>query len=162
MSFLEQASDAIRDSGGRMTGQRRLIIELLETMDAYLDAERLYDLARERDSSVSLATVYRTLNVLEEAGLVHQRYLSREHDRKLYEPIHVEEEYHFTCRKCRRVIPFHSEHIQSLKRHLEAELGIQVVNACVCFDGLCSTCRVQAADRQPARHDKTATGGLDD
>jgi Fur family ferric uptake transcriptional regulator len=145
MSYLEQADKVIREAGGRMTAQRRLIIEILESSREHLDAEALHLRAREQDDSVSLATVYRTLNMLEEAGLVQQRYLSREHERKTYEPLHVDEEYHFTCRICRRVIAFHSELMEQLKRELEAELNVKVFNACVCVDGLCPDCQVQAS-----------------
>lgn len=141
MSFHERASQAIRDSGGRMTSQRELIIDILDSAHQHLDAEALYRLAHQQDENISLATVYRTLNMLEEAGLVQQRYISRDHERKYYEPVHVEEEYHFTCRRCRKVIAFQSELVDEIKRRLEAELNIQVINACVCFDGLCPDCR---------------------
>ena len=141
MSFLEQASKAIREAGGRMTAQRRLIIELLAESDSHLDAEAVYHIAHERDAQISMATVYRTLNALEDAGLLQQRYLSRDHERKYYEPLHAESEYHFTCRICKRVIPFQSQLIQNLKAKLEVELGVSVMNACICFDGLCPECR---------------------
>ena len=95
LSFTENASKAIRASGGRMTAQRKLIINLLASADEHLDAESLYDLAKAQDTSISLATVYRTLNVLEQADLVQQRYISREHERKYYEPVFIENQYHF-------------------------------------------------------------------
>ncbi|MDL1883711.1 transcriptional repressor [Anaerolineae bacterium CFX8] len=144
MTFQEKASQAIREAGGRMTAQRQIILELLETSDEHLDAEELHRRARVQDTSISLATVYRTLNTLEEAGLVQQRYHSPEHSRKYVEPVHADEEYHFTCRNCHRVIAFHSELMQQLKQQLEAELNVQVLNACVCVDGLCPDCRVSS------------------
>ncbi len=147
MSFLEQASKAIRESGGRMTPQRRLIIQMLETSKQHLDVDSLYHLAYERDESVSLATVYRTLNALEETGMVRPSYLSRDHEHKHYE-IASDDHYHFTCRNCHRVIEFQSERIQELKHKLEAELDVEVVNACVCFNGLCPDCRAKQAEAQ--------------
>jgi Fur family transcriptional regulator, ferric uptake regulator len=140
MTFLEQAGKAIRDTGGRMTAQRQLIIELLNNSDNLLDAEALFLLARERDTGVSLATVYRTLNTLEQAGLLKQRYRSKEHERKYYELVHTPEAYHFTCRGCRRVIAFRSDFIEELKHKLETDIGIEVLTACVCFDGYCPDC----------------------
>ena len=141
MSFLEEASEAIRKAGGRMTAQRQLIIDLLGTSAEHLDAEGLYRLAHRQDEGVSLATVYRTLNTLEEAGLVQQHYLSYDHDRKFYEPLDVGEHYHFTCRNCHKVIEFRSELVDDMKKKLETELGIEVQHACLCFDGLCPDCR---------------------
>lgn len=141
MSFLERSSKAIREAGGRMTGQRRLVIELLSGTDHLMDAEELYQQARLQDEAISLATVYRTLSTLESAGLVQQHYYSREHDRKVYEPVIEDEKYHFTCRVCHKVIPFRSELVQQLKRKLEHEMQVQVAHACVCIDGLCPDCR---------------------
>ena len=144
MSFVEEASTAIREAGGRFTSQRQLIVELLETTEGHLDAEGLYHLAYERDTSVSLATVYRTLNVLKDAGLIDQRYFAREHGREYYEPVSAHEHYHFTCKSCKRVIEFESGLVDEIKRTLEARLGVSVTHACVCFEGLCQTCRAKA------------------
>ncbi|CAG1015500.1 MAG: transcriptional repressor [Anaerolinea sp.] len=144
-SFLEQASDAIRQSGGRMTGQRQIIVNLLESATGQLDVDDLHRLARKQDQHISLATVYRTLNVLEDAGLIQPRYQSPEHEHKYYERVGSGQVYHFTCRVCRKIIPFHSELIQELKHHLSKQLDLEVLNACVCLDGLCPECQKQQA-----------------
>lgn len=141
MSFLEQASQAIRDAGGRMTSQRQMIVELLAEAHEDLDADGLYQQAHVRDSSISLATVYRTLNTLEAAGLVKQHYNSRNHDRKVYQLVEADAGYHFTCRQCRRVIHFESALVQDIQHMLELQFGVQVMNACICMDGLCPDCR---------------------
>ncbi len=147
MPFIEQASEAIRETGGRFTQQRRLIVELLEGAEGHLDAERLYQLAHARDETVSLATVYRTLNVLEGAGLIDQRYLSHSHERKVYEPVGASEHYHFTCTGCGRVIEFETQRVQRLKEALEVGLGVRVEHACLCLEGLCYACRTQQEGR---------------
>jgi Fe2+ or Zn2+ uptake regulation protein len=141
MTFLVDAQQAIKDAGGRMTEQRRLIVELLAQTTEQFDAEGLYLTAREQNDGVSLATVYRTLNILETYGLIAPHYVSRDHERKYYELSNRDEYYHFTCRNCRKVIPFRSDRIQALKAALEQDLGIEVMHACVCFDGLCADCR---------------------
>ena len=145
-SFLDEASKAIRESGGRMTNQREVIIHLLEENQQHLDAEGLYHQAYEQDNSISLATVYRTLNTLEDAGLIKPGYISQDHDRKVYEPLDNGEHYHFTCRNCHKVIEFRTELIEELRQRLSAELDIEIVHACVCFDGLCPDCRQESLD----------------
>ena len=142
-AFLDKASEAVRQVGGRMTSQRRLIVELLEAAPARLDANGLYDLARRQDTTISLATVYRTLNALEDAGLIRQQYISASHDRKYYEP--AAETYHFTCRICHRVLTFTSPLIPELRRQLEIEFHVQTLNACVCVDGVCPDCQAREA-----------------
>ncbi|MBN2469385.1 MAG: transcriptional repressor [Anaerolineae bacterium] len=146
MTFIEEASAALHQAGKRMTDQRRLIINTLQRTAEQLDAEGVYHLARQADPSISIATVYRTLNVLEEAGLVQQRYHSRDHDRKHFElALHspAAEQYHFKCRRCGADIPFSSHRIGQLARELEATLGVSIDNLCCCVDGLCSACQAE-------------------
>ena len=141
MSFSEKAADAIREAGGRMTAQRQHIIDLLGSATERLDAEGLFEQARLADASISLATVYRTLSTLESVGLIRQTYISKEHERKYYEP--VAEAYYFTCRECRRVIGFRSDHIAALKQELQARFGLSDINVCTCVDGICPTCQAR-------------------
>ena len=142
-SFADEAKEAIRETGGRFTAQRQLIVELLEEAEGHPNAEQLYQLAHQRDESVSLATVYRTLNVLAEAGLLDLRYFPSDHEHKHYELVTEEEHYHFTCRECRQVIEFESELVDAVKRELEARMGVSAFSACVCIEGLCPVCRAK-------------------
>jgi Fur family ferric uptake transcriptional regulator len=141
MSFSEKAADAIREAGGRMTAQRQQIIDLLETTSQRLDAEGLFEQARLRDPAISLATVYRTLSTLESVGLIRQQYISKDHERKYYEP--VADSYYFTCRECHRVISFQSDYIATLRQELEAKLGVTDIHICTCVDGICPSCKAR-------------------
>ncbi len=147
-SFIDEASTAIRESGGRFTAQRRLIIELLEASEEHLDAEGLHQLAHKRDESISLATVYRTLNVLEEAGLIDQRYFSPDRDRKYYEPVGASEHYHFTCLQCKQVIEFETDLVNAIKAQIESRLGVHVLDSYICFEGLCTACQATHASKE--------------
>ncbi|MBW7885806.1 MAG: transcriptional repressor [Caldilineaceae bacterium] len=141
MSFQEQAHQAIRHNGGRMTGQRRLIIDLLAEADDTIDADAIYQRAIKQDATISLATVYRTIHMLEEAELVTPHYRERDHARKYYRVATRREQYYFTCRKCHRVIPFRTPSLNSFLRELGVRLNADVQTACLCVDGLCDACR---------------------
>ena len=145
MTFTQQASEAIRQSGGRMTAQRRLIVDLLAEASQNMDAETLYQRLQTYDADVSLATVYRTLNVREAAGLIQQRYQSPDHERRYYEPIHAEADYHFTCRHCRQITAFKLPQMEAIKQHIAEQIGADVVTLCMCVDGLCADCRQRLA-----------------
>src|SRR5258708_643263 len=134
--FREEASEAIRNAGGRMTEQRWLVIDVLENSSGQLDVQALYELAHRTDPSLSLATVYRTLSILEAGNLVQGYYHSRYHERRYYKRLSSDQEFHFTCRACRKVIPFHAELVRELEQRLAAELGVVVLVACICLDGL--------------------------
>jgi Fur family transcriptional regulator, ferric uptake regulator len=151
VSFIERASEAIHAAGGRMTPQRQTIIELLASAAERLDAEALYQLARQQDHAINLATVYRTLNTLEAAGLIREQYISPEHERKYYTL--AAETYHFTCRKCHRVIAFTSDVLDDLKDRLKTDLHVTAFNVCLCVDGLCADCQAEerAAGKELAR-----------
>ena len=92
--------------------------------------------------------MYRTLAVLKGEGLIEQRYLARDHAREHYEPVGAPEHYHFTCLGCRRVVEVQSPRVNQLRAELEAELGLRVLQACLCLEGYCQTC---AAKRPAAR-----------
>jgi Fur family transcriptional regulator, ferric uptake regulator len=141
MSFLERASEAIRTTGGRMTEQRQIVIKLLAAANGHIDAETLHQRSLERDPQINLATIYRTLDLLEAARLIRAHYVSPDHSRK-YFTLGVEP-YHFTCRRCHRVIPFASDLVELLKERLQKELHVQTFNACVCLEGLCAECQAQ-------------------
>jgi Fe2+ or Zn2+ uptake regulation protein/Fe2+ transport system protein FeoA len=141
MTFLERASKAIWTAGGRMTEQRRTIIELLATVSDRIDAETLLQQAQGRNPDINLTTVYRTLDVLEAANLICAQYISTNHSRKYFTL--ALEPYHFTCRRCHRVTAFASDLIELLKQHLEAELQVKTFNACVCIEGLCPECQAE-------------------
>ena len=138
MPFVKQAKDAITTSGGRMTAQRRIILEALANENEQIDAEALH--LSLPDKSISLATVYRTLNILEDAGLVRARYASQQHTRKLYQVMSPDESYNFTCVHCGDVIPFKVDLLGPLREELEGRLGIHIAGGCICLSGLCDAC----------------------
>jgi len=127
-----------------MTAKRALVLDILEHSDAHLDAETIWHLARGRDQTLNLATVYRTLAVLKEMGLVEQRYFARAHKREMYETARKPEHYHFTCLGCGQVIEFETARISQARHELREERGLHLSQACVCFEGHCPACAPRA------------------
>ena len=142
----------LRATGHRITAQRQIVLEVVETSAEHLDAEAIYQRARARDPKISLATVYRTLTVLKQMGLIEQRYLARDHAREHYEPVGAPAHYHLTCLGCHRVIEFQSPRVRQMQAELQTALGLDVRHACVCLEGYCATCAAgaPAAGPQPS------------
>jgi Fur family ferric uptake transcriptional regulator len=140
ITHLNQFRDTLHSSGRRMTSKRALVLEILERSDAHLDAETIWQIARKRDPSLNLATVYRTLAVLKEIGLVEQRYFARAHKRELYETVRKPEHYHFTCLGCGQVIEFETARISQARHELKEDRNLHLTHTCVCFEGYCLTC----------------------
>ena len=141
--------EAYRATGRRLTRQRRLVLRALEESDGHLDAESLHDRARVHDPELSLATVYRTLAALREIGLVEEHRLGEEHSH--YEPVREEPHYHFTCRRCGRVIEFDTPLVGRIRRELGEQKGLSVITAHLHLSGLCADCRhTEEADEDEA------------
>lgn len=141
MTFQQNALEAIRASGGRVTSQRELLLDLLANAQKSIDAESLHQQAIEEDPTISLPTVYRTLHILEEAGFISSQYISSDHDRKLYRVLGGKQTYHFTCRHCGKVTQFYSDVVQQLSETLITEYGAEVQTMCFCASGLCADCQ---------------------
>jgi Fur family transcriptional regulator, ferric uptake regulator len=138
----------LQQRGLRATAQRRTIIEVIEKHDDHLTAEEVYEEAKHLNPPVSLATVYRTLAVLKEAGLIEQRYLTPEHDRSHFELAGTPTHFHFHCLHCGKFVEFESAAIlKVLAKDLEQEHQVMVTQTCMCVEGYCEACR-QAGSRE--------------
>lgn len=132
--------EALHVAGRRLTPQRALILSVLHQVDGHLDAEGIHSLAQNHYPGLNLATVYRTLAVLKEMGLVEQRYFARDHKREYYEAVGKREHYHATCLGCGKVIEVETPRIRQAQRELSENSGFIFVHACVCFEGYCAEC----------------------
>jgi Fur family ferric uptake transcriptional regulator len=135
----ERLQDTLRAAGRRLTAQRRLILQVLEASDEHLDAEALYERVKARDPDVSLATVYRTLAMLREIGLVEEHRLGEEHGH--FEAVHDEPHYHFTCLRCGDVIEFDTDLVAQIEQELRAREGVDVVSSQLHVQGYCARCQ---------------------
>lgn len=112
--------------GMRMTDQRRIIAQVIEQADDHPDVEELYRRASARDPRISLSTVYRTLNLFEESGLVTK------HDfkdgRARFEPIPDEHHDHLIDIRSGRVIEFRNEEIEAIQEVIAKRLGYKLVD----------------------------------
>lgn len=141
MSFQQQAINLIRASGGRITPQRTLLLDLLASQAGDMDADQLHQLATAQDPNISLPTIYRTLHTLEAAQIITSHYVSSDHERKVYRIHNHEDAFHFTCRRCGQVITFHSDLIDQLRQDLSTQLDVDELTLCLCAGGLCADCR---------------------
>ena len=117
--------DALRKSGARMTRQRRVLLQVLGDADDHPDATELHDRARAIDPKVSLATVYRTLTALEEAGVIDRHAFDDKPAR--FETTDRPHHDHLIDIDTGEVVEFRSEKIERLQAEIAAELGYEIV-----------------------------------
>lgn len=129
----------LRLAGKRITPQRKLVLAILAEADNHLDAYDIYERALQRDTRLSLSTVYRTLSILKEADLVRELHLDDEHHH--YELDDQDEHSHLVCLECGRVIEVGSSAFAEVARTIGEAHGFQVASAEVELTGLCADCR---------------------
>jgi len=139
--FIDQAKQAIVAEGGRMTGQRAIILDVIATSCDHLTADDITARAQRHDRSINSSTVYRTLTLLKERGLIKAQYYDQDSHREVFEPTPQTEHYHFTCTRCGKVIEFQSDYVPALRSQLQAELGVKVARVHLRLTGLCETCK---------------------
>ena len=110
----------------KMTAQRRVIAQVLSLADDHPDVEELHHRAAEIDSSVSIATVYRTVRLFEEAGILDR------HDfgdgRARYEEATYEHHDHLINIKTGAVIEFTDNEIEAIQERIAREHGLRLVD----------------------------------
>ena len=129
MSEHESQSDIERlciEKGMRMTDQRRVIAAVLSSAVDHPDAEAVYRRAVEIDPNISIATVYRTVRLFEEAGIL-ERHDFRD-GRSRYEPVPDNHHDHLINVESGEVLEFHNEEIEELQRQVANELGFRLVD----------------------------------
>jgi Fur family ferric uptake transcriptional regulator len=99
--------DLCQQQGMRMTGQRRTIAQVLSQADDHPDVEELYRRASAADPNISIATVYRTVRLFEDAGIL-ERHDFRD-GRSRYEEVPEEHHDHLIDMKTGKVVEFHNE-----------------------------------------------------
>lgn len=117
---------ALREAGLRVTQQRVALLSILMDAADHPNADELLARARGMDDSMSLATVYRTLSALEEAGLI--RKLSLENEPARYEIAPAADHDHLVDIDTGAVIEMESDEINRLRAELAAALGYEIIS----------------------------------
>ena len=116
----------LREAGLRVTQQRTAIVSVLASADDHPSAEEVYAKARLVDDTVSVATVYRTLAVLEGAGLI--RKLSFEDAPARYEMMPQSDHDHLVDMDTGELIEIPGDEIASLRERIAADMGYEIVS----------------------------------
>jgi Fe2+ or Zn2+ uptake regulation protein len=131
----------LRMAGIRITPQRRLILDILARTEEHLDAHGIYERGRRQEPRLSLSTVYRTLGLLKETGVVHELHLDSEHHH--YELESKEKHAHLVCLGCGQVIEVDSTAFAEAALAVGAVHGFEVSSSEIELSGYCADCRQQ-------------------
>lgn len=140
------AKDTLKEKGVRLTRQRQILLDIINNSGQHLDAESLYQLARAQDPKLNRVTVYRTLKLLKEGGMVDELDLMHYGgDQHYYETKLKGEHAHVICLRCGRVEEYFGDPIQKLRKNVETSLGFQILIARTEIGGYCTHCQALRA-----------------
>jgi Fur family ferric uptake transcriptional regulator len=129
----------LRAARKRITPQRKLILGILAGADRHLDAHDIYERGRSQDPRLSLSTVYRTLGLLKETGVIRELHLDQDHH--LYELDGKDGHSHLVCLSCGRVIEVDSEPFAEAAAEVGDAHGFEIASAQVELAGYCARCK---------------------
>jgi Fur family transcriptional regulator, ferric uptake regulator len=135
--------DTLRASGYRVTPQRQLVLEAVTRLE-HATPEEIYAQVRQTAVGINLSTVYRTLELLEQIGLVTHTHLG--HGAHRYHLAANAQHVHLVCRDCDAIIQLDPAAVSSLVADLESQYGFQTDVGHLTVFGTCAQCRGDSTD----------------
>lgn len=143
---LDEAKQKFRDflalKNLKLTAEREKILELVFDVEHHIDVAHLYDEARKRykDQHLSLATIYRTIPLLEEAGFL--KFFHDKGDNKLYELVYGYEHHdHIMCIRCGAIAEFTCEEIEGYQLRVAKKHHYRLIDHRLELFGVCENCQ---------------------
>jgi Fur family ferric uptake transcriptional regulator len=140
VDLTDQFIKFLRDEGYLVTRQRRRIAEVIFTTPGHLSVEDIQDLLRHRKVSASIASIYRTLDVMIKSGLVVQHRFGKRFKR--FEAVRKDQHHdHLICTVCGKVIEFKNDTIETLQLRVAKEHDFFIANHKLDIYGRCGKCK---------------------
>lgn len=139
---INELKENLKEKGYKLTPQRRAILDIIIDKEGqHLTAEEIYDEVKKICPDIGLATVYRTVLLLEEVGVIYKLDLSDGCSR--YELVHSDEEHrhhHLVCNECKNVFEVQDDLLEELEERIEKTYKFKILDHSVKFFGICSNC----------------------
>jgi len=149
----------LREKGIRLTRQRRVILEVMDTAEQHLDVDQILARAQKMDPAVHLVTVYRTIDLLKKEGLIDELdLLHLRGDRHYYETHGPRDHIHVACLRCGKVREFESRLYEQLKEQIARDFEMQVTVSRTEVGGICNDCL--SREKIPPANKLRCTGGF--
>jgi Fur family transcriptional regulator, ferric uptake regulator len=132
--------------GIRITSQRRLLVGIIQDSSRHLDAATLLEIAQKRDPGIDRATVYRTLAMLKDRGLIDELDLMHiEGEKHYYEAKTNRDHCHMACFRCGAIMEYASSAFEELKKEMAQRSGFDIRVVRLEVGGFCKQCKKKPA-----------------
>lgn len=146
--YVKSSNETLRKRGYRLTPQRHMILSVIQEADGHLNIDQILERVQERNPYVSLSTIYRTLELLRELGLVRENHLPGEQPH--YETAESTAHHHLVCRRCRTVIHLEDTLLGNLHEQLQQQYTFHGLTLDLVAAGYCDACWQKVQQEQKA------------
>ena len=136
--YVKSSNETLRKRGYRLTPQRHMILSVIQEAEEHLSIDQIMERVKQHNPYVSLSTVYRTLELLRELGLVREIHLPGEQPH--YEASEGTAHHHLVCRGCRAVIHLDDTLLGNLHEALQSQYHFHGLTLDLVAAGYCDTC----------------------
>ena len=134
--------NSLKEKSLRATKERMTLLEEIMKTRGHFDSEELYDKIRSKGLKISRATIYNTLNVLVECGLISKYRFGENHarfEKAIGRPRHD----HLICLECGDIIEFVNEKLDAIQKEVCEEKKFKLQNATLQIFGICAKCQAK-------------------
>lgn len=143
MNTMDILKEKLKETGFKITPQRRAIVDiLLKNKSEHLSSEEIYDLVRVDCPEIGLATVYRTMQLLDEIGVTSKLNLD---DGCIRYELSLDREdchnhHHLICKSCGKIMEVHEDLLDNIEKEIQELYKFKILDHDVKFYGLCDAC----------------------
>ena len=145
--LLRNIYERLAERDYKITPQRQVILKALmekaqgEDRANHLSADQVHAIVRQTNPEVGLATVYRTLDLLADLGILQKVNFGDGRSRYEFTEARTHHHHHLICVQCGKVVEFTDELLRSLDESVEKQLGFRILEQELIFYGYCRDCR---------------------
>jgi len=132
-------NETLRKKGYRLTPQRLMVLDALHSVDTHISAEEIYAQVKAKYPYANISTVYRTLDLLKELGLVTE--INQGDGRVRYHPLEKGDHHHLICSKCGKILDLPQSAIFPLTNMLATDYKFEADIKHLAVFGICKECR---------------------
>ena len=136
--YVKSSNEMLRKRGYRLTPQRFMILSVIQEAEEHPSIDQITERVQKRNPYVSLSTIYRTLELLRELGLVRENHLPGEQPH--YEAAEGKAHHHLVCRNCRAIIHLDNTLLGNLNELLQEQFHFHNVTLDLVAAEYCDSC----------------------
>ncbi len=136
--YVKSSNETLRKRGYRLTPQRYMILSVIQEANEHLSIDQITERVQKHNPYVSLSTIYRTLELLRELGLVRENHLPGEQPR--YEAAEGQAHHHLVCKRCRAITHLDDTLLGNLHEQLQEQYRFHSLTLDLVATGYCDTC----------------------